>query len=263
MGATGLTPGASYTFKAYAVNSVGTAYSVAATFITRGRPVMSNPTVAGVSPSSATLGGTAAFYPGYTITEYGVVYAPTAVNPDPMIDGVGVTRLARSGAGGVFTQIVTGLLPGMSYSFKAYATNALGTTHTAVASFTTLTQAQGWRQTHFGTTANDGSAADDADHDNDGLPNLIEYAFGLNPTLGGSRLLPSPQHGGGALILTFIEPAGVTGSGLIYGARWSASLQPGSWIPVPDTGSGTTHIFSVPTGGQSRGFLQMMVTPPP
>lgn len=38
-----------------------------------------------------------------------------------------------------------------------------------------------WRQTHFGTTANTGNAADDFDADSDGLENLLEFAFGLNP----------------------------------------------------------------------------------
>ena len=39
-----------------------------------------------------------------------------------------------------------------------------------------------WRALWFGTTSNSGAAADNADPDNDGLPNLLEYAFGLNPT---------------------------------------------------------------------------------
>ena len=38
-----------------------------------------------------------------------------------------------------------------------------------------------WRALWFGTTNNAGVAADNADPDNDGLPNFLEYAFGLNP----------------------------------------------------------------------------------
>jgi carboxypeptidase D len=44
---------------------------------------------------------------------------------------------------------------------------------------TTITQ---WRALYFGTTNNSGAAADNADPDGDGLPNLVEYALGLNPT---------------------------------------------------------------------------------
>lgn len=42
-----------------------------------------------------------------------------------------------------------------------------------------------WRQNHFQTTENSGRAADDADYDGDGLANLIEYALGTDPTVGG------------------------------------------------------------------------------
>lgn len=41
----------------------------------------------------------------------------------------------------------------------------------------------GWRDDFFGITANQGPAADDADWDGDGIPNLIEYATGSFPTL--------------------------------------------------------------------------------
>ncbi len=38
-----------------------------------------------------------------------------------------------------------------------------------------------WRQLHFGTTENSGAAANDADPDADAVPNLLEYALGLDP----------------------------------------------------------------------------------
>jgi hypothetical protein len=39
-----------------------------------------------------------------------------------------------------------------------------------------------WRALYFGTTNDASLAADDADPDGDGIPNLLEYAFALNPT---------------------------------------------------------------------------------
>jgi len=39
-----------------------------------------------------------------------------------------------------------------------------------------------WRQTYFGTTDNAGDAADSANPDGDAFINLLEWAFGLNPT---------------------------------------------------------------------------------
>ncbi len=47
-----------------------------------------------------------------------------------------------------------------------------------------------WRQNHFGTTSNSGNAADTADPDGDGVPNLLEYALGSVPTDAASRILP-------------------------------------------------------------------------
>ncbi|MEO8133509.1 MAG: cadherin-like beta sandwich domain-containing protein [Betaproteobacteria bacterium] len=76
---------------------------------------------------------------GATITERGVVYAATATNADPLIGGVGVTKLVGSGTTGVFTVGGTGLTTDTGYSFKAYATNSVGTKHsTPVSTFTTL-----------------------------------------------------------------------------------------------------------------------------
>lgn len=125
-----------------------------------------------------------------------------------------------------------------------------------------LTAHQSWRQAHFGTTANTGAAADTYDADHDGLANLIEYAFGLLPQDGGSVQLPAGQRVGNTFTVSFTEPSGVTG--VTYGAQHSASLQSGSWTPVPDTGSGTTHVFSVTVGeGEAAGFIQLSVTAAP
>lgn len=123
------------------------------------------------------------------------------------------------------------------------------------------TAQESWRQTHFGTTANSGSAADTFDADDDGLANLVEYAFGLTPTSGssGAAQLPQPVKTGGSFTVSFTEPAGV--SGVTYGARCSADLAGDSWTPLPDTGSGTTHIFTVPLGaGDTRMFVRLEVT---
>lgn len=60
--------------------------------------------------------------------------------------------------------------------------------------------------------------------------------------------------------MSFTQPDGV--SGVTYGAEWSTSLTTGSWTSIPDTGSGGTHLFSVPTTGQDRIFLRYRVTTP-
>ena len=121
-----------------------------------------------------------------------------------------------------------------------------------------MTSLQTWRQTYFNTTANNGNAADMFDFSGNGLPNLVKYAFGLDPTAAASRQLPQPVFDGNALTTTFNELPGV--SGITYGAEWTESLNPANWQPVSDTGSGTTHIFSMSVAGHPSLFLRLKVS---
>jgi len=103
-------------------------------------PILTGPaTSAAITDSSATLGGNVTSDGGAPITERGIVYSLTAVNADPQIGGLGVTRITSSGSTGVFTLGVTGLSGLAGYSFKAYAINGVGIAYTTPASaFTTL-----------------------------------------------------------------------------------------------------------------------------
>ncbi len=101
-------------------------------------PSITSPTSTTITTTNATLGGNVTADGGSAITERGVVFAPTAIDSDPNVGGVNVTKLVKSGpTTGIFTMLVTGLTPGTSYSFKAYALNVNGTSHTAVGTFTT------------------------------------------------------------------------------------------------------------------------------
>ena len=71
------------------------------------------------------------------------------------------------------------------------------------------TPAQLWRQTHFGTTANTGNAADSADPDGDGLANLLEYALGTLPTAANASPV-AVSSAGGYLQLTVTKNAAAT-----------------------------------------------------
>ncbi|MBL9129987.1 MAG: hypothetical protein JNG86_02240 [Verrucomicrobiaceae bacterium] len=124
----------------------------------------------------------------------------------------------------------------------------------------TLSAQETWRQTHFGSYDNTGSAADMADFDGDGLANLVEFAFALDPAQGGSRALPQPVLSGGTVTLTFTQPAGVTG--VTYGLEWSTTMAPGTWQPAADTGTAPQHSFSVPAGPNTSVFVRLRVTVP-
>lgn len=119
---------------------------------------------------------------------------------------------------------------------------------------------ESWRQTHFGSILNTGDGADLNDYESDGLVNLIEFAFGLNPRQSSAGQLPQGQIIGPNYVIFFNQPAGV--SGITYGAEWSTTLQPGSWTPIPDTGIPPQHVFSVPIGSNTRMFTRLKVTSP-
>jgi hypothetical protein len=121
-----------------------------------------------------------------------------------------------------------------------------------------LTPIEIWRDLHFGNPANTGIGANTMDADFDGVDNLAEYAFGLLPNNGASLQTPMAVLSGGNLSFNYTQPAGV--SGITYGAEWSINLT--HWHPIPDTGTGNTHIFSVPVGTHTEMFLRHAITEP-
>lgn len=99
-----------------------------------------------------------------------------------------------------------------------------------------------------------GGAKDD--DDKDGLSNLIEYAFGFNPTQPTSNaLLPQPVITGTTWQVTYTTPTGVTG--ITYGAQWSTNMV--NWVNLTDSGSGSTHTFSFDAGAAKKVFFRHRV----
>ena len=117
-----------------------------------------------------------------------------------------------------------------------------------------------WRLTHFGDVADAGDGADLNDYDHDGIVNLLEFAFGLDPKQNSAGQLPQVQRVGGNYVMTFTQPVGV--GGITYGAEWSPSLLPGSWTAIPDAPSGNQHTFSIPADSAPRRFMRLKVTRP-
>ena len=122
------------------------------------------------------------------------------------------------------------------------------------------TALQAWRLSSFASINNYGDGADLNDFDNDGLPNLVEFAFGLNPQQSDVGLMPQPQQVAGNFVYSFTEPAGV--SGIIYGAEWSETLLDGSWTNVADSGTPPQHTFSVPIAIHPQLYMHLKITNP-
>ncbi len=182
----------------------------------------------------------------YTLPDFTTTVAAT--------DAVGITTFTQTPTAG--TAYVVGNQIPVTLTAKDAANNTRTANFTLiVAQLITL---ENWRQTHFGNPANAGNAANTFDLDKDGNCNLLEYAFGLNPNQPDRNQLPQPQINGSNIGYNFTEPPGI--SGITYGAEWSTTLQPGSWTPIPDTGTGNQHIFTLPTTGRLQNTLRLTVT---
>jgi hypothetical protein len=120
-----------------------------------------------------------------------------------------------------------------------------------------------WRQMYFGSPDNSGPGADHADPDNDGVENLVEYAFGFIPITPQppNAQLPQWQRNGENLMLTFLQPGDI--GGISYIAEQSSTLAPGSWTPIPNTGTAPQRTYTVPiTTGPARIYLRVRITVP-
>jgi hypothetical protein len=154
---------------------------------------------------------------------------------------------------------LAGLNTGATYHYKVSATSNKGT-QAATGSFTAPgTSLPDWRLEMFGTPGNTGVAANDQDPDQDGIANVLEYAFGLNPFVRDAGNLPRASVSGGYLMCNFTQPPGI--ADIIYGAEWSSTLEPGSWATLTDRGSGDAHAFSLSAAYSPRLFMRLTATP--
>ena len=124
------------------------------------------------------------------------------------------------------------------------------------------TALQSWRQSAFGTTTASGIAADNADPDGDGVPNLLEYALGTDPNSASSVTRPAVQVSGSRLQLTFAR----TRADVTYIVEASSDLA--SWSAIA-TNPGTvgqsvtvTDTVDLSTASPPRRFLRLRVTSP-
>jgi hypothetical protein len=99
---------------------------------------------------------------------------------------------------------------------------------------------QQWRAVYFGTTNNTGLAADQTDPDHDGITNLLEYAFGLNPTNTDSGPLLS-----GRVVHTnqtdwFVCSFGrnTNATDLTFTVQAAATLPPPTWLTLASCTNG-------------------------
>jgi phosphodiesterase/alkaline phosphatase D-like protein len=248
----GLTPGATLHYRLKATNGSGTVYGADMTFTTKQPPTVVTGLASSITASGAVLNATV--NPRGAASTWQIEYGTTTAYGQslPVTPGD-----AGNGTAAVNVNVpVTGLQPNTVYHFRVKATSTYGTSNGSDAVFTTNNNILGWRQLNFGTTANTGDAADNADPDHDGIVNLLEYGYGMNPKVRDSALLPRPTYNGNTLITSFNQPAGV--NDVTYGAEVSTSLQ--SWSPIADSGSGGAHTFAAPFSSAGKHYMRLKVT---
>lgn len=109
----------------------------------------------------------------------------------------------------------------------------------------TLTPIQSWRQLHFGTSSNTGTAADTADPNNNGIVNLTEYALNGDPTgtTTGTTILPHPGRSANHH-LQFLFTRYTDRTDLLLTVQGSDSLT-GSWTDLAQSSSGAAFVSLV------------------
>jgi hypothetical protein len=265
---TGATPTTHY--RLVAQNDSGTTRGINQTFMT----LSSNADLSSLTLSSGTLSPTfASSTLSYTAT---VSHATSTLSLTPTSANIFATITVQgasviSGTPSSHIPLVVG-----SNVINTIVTAQDGTPKTYILTVTRESAYTDWITT---TGIAGGGSALKNDLDFDGMPNLLEWAFGLNPTQGGNNSLqvsggvltarggPSSSGSEGARVAIFARRLNHATAGLIYTVEFSANLslwEPSTAIPTPIANDGEIEAVSVPypamVNGQPTKFFRVVVT---
>lgn len=125
-----------------------------------------------------------------------------------------------------------------------------------------------WRNTHFGTMQNTGSAADTFDANGDGELNLMEFATGQNPHAA-TRAAATLVKSGSTLEFAYTRSHAALADGILFTVEWSDTLASSTWSVagmseqvLSDNGTLQNVKASVAAGRGNRRFLHLRVSTP-
>lgn len=263
----GLTPGTTYHWRARSTNNEGVATSPDQTFTTLPIPSVTTSPATNVGSTWATFNGSYNAQGGtYTVafefgadTNYGTTVDPATGNATGAIGGGGIIILGGGltiHGGGVIiggngsnapgnTHVTIVILnPNATYHYRLKLTDGTGNAvYGTDATFSTLTGVQAWRQNYFGSTDGTGNTADLAMPLGDGVPNLLKYALGLEPSKPGVEPAPAAltyNDNSTRLSLTFTRL--IFASDLTYEVQGADDVT-GPWSTIASASGGLS--FSV------------------
>lgn len=251
----GLTQGTAYSYFVRAVDSAGSSDS---NIVNAATPI----------PPAAPTGVTITYL---SPTEVDLLWTDNATNET----GYKVLRRINSASFAIVGSLVpnstsfqdTTVQPGISYDYRIQAYNTVDSNFAAI-SITTPAQSQ--YQTYlagFGLT-DPALTAPTADPDSDGIPNLLEYAFNLNPTQSNASGLPVTAMQNGYLTISFVQrtpPTDINYSvqvsdDLLNWNSGAAYTTPISITPIDASTQSVIMRDNVPIDTASKRFIRVNVT---
>ena len=127
-----------------------------------------------------------------------------------------------------------------------------------------LTSIEKWRLLNFGSITDSGNAADNADEDEDGVPNLVEYALAMSPSA--HDILPISISKAGNT-LEFIFRRNSTATDVTITTEWSDTLGD-DWSSADVTTTllsdnlTTQQLKATVPAGTGRRYLRLRATRP-
>ena len=128
-----LKPNVKYSFRAYAINSEGTAYGEVKSFTTKvDKPEVSVPVISSVTSTSATFTANVKYHGGETVSEVGFYYST-----DQDVNLETSTKITLPYSSDMFSTDISGLIVNKKYYVKAYAKNSAGIFYSESSDFIT------------------------------------------------------------------------------------------------------------------------------
>ncbi|MFA6532445.1 MAG: hypothetical protein WCT22_00430 [Patescibacteria group bacterium] len=218
-------------------------------YYTLNLPVITTPTQTSITANGATLGGNVTGDGGSAITGRGVCVG-TSANP-----AVGGNCFSTSGTTGVFTVNATGLSGNTLYHYRAYATNANGTSYTTDDTFTTLVAECASSSTGDRFTLNEscsfpGLLLDGIDKNGANSTNsaILTVVTGVTLTVPAQQTLATGTidlKGGGSIVI--IKPGKIKLKTLIYMTDSDSDGYPASTSAtlIPNVGTGDKRKYTI------------------